>query len=85
MITNAADQSVSNPIIERIVAIWQQHDGAQVDTYEFPKELGLPHDIITPTRPGNRVDLVYPRLLELLGAPEEPTSEVDILDTAMTD
>ncbi len=73
MITNAADPSVKNPISERIVAIWREHGGAQIDAYEFSQELSLPHDLITPTRPGNRVDLVYPRLLELLGAPEQPT------------
>jgi pimeloyl-ACP methyl ester carboxylesterase/heat shock protein HslJ len=75
MITNAADPSVSNPINDLIVAIWREHGGAQVDTYEFPKDIDLPHDMITPTRPGNRVDLVYPKLFELLGAPAEPTIE----------
>jgi len=75
MITNAADPSVNNPINERMVAIWQEHAVVQVEAYEFPKELDLPHDLITPTRPDNRVDLVYPKLLELFEAPVEIGSQ----------
>lgn len=75
MITNAADSSVSNPLNKSIVEIWLEHDDTQVESYEFPQELKLPHDIISPTRPGNRVDLVYPKLLELLDAPEALTVE----------
>lgn len=71
MITNAADPSVNNPINDQIVAIWREHGGAQVQAYEFPAEMELPHDLITPTRPDNRVDLVYPKLFELLGVPAE--------------
>jgi pimeloyl-ACP methyl ester carboxylesterase len=71
LITNAADLSVNNHLNERIVSIWQEHPGMQVDAYEFTKEMDLPHDLITPTRRGNRVDLIYPILLDLFDAPAE--------------
>jgi pimeloyl-ACP methyl ester carboxylesterase len=59
MITNAADPSVNNPVNYQIVSIWREKKPEGVDFYEFPDELDLPHDIITPTRPGNRVELVH--------------------------
>ncbi len=66
VISNASDDSVSNPIIEEFIALWEAHGADLLTTYEFEKALGLPHDLITPTRPGNRVDLVYPVIHDLL-------------------
>jgi carboxylesterase len=68
MITNASDQSVNNAINQSMVSIWQDGGGGKIRNYVFPKELNLPHDLIAPTRNGSRVDVVYPKLLELLGA-----------------
>lgn len=76
MITNAADPSVNNPLNYQTFALWQEKRPSVVDSYEFPEQMELPHDLITPTRPGNRVDLVYPKLYELLGAPQKPITQV---------
>lgn len=65
MVTNDNDESVDNAINDRMTTLWRDHETGNVDEFVFEKELGLPHDIITPTRPGNRVDLVYPILIEL--------------------
>ncbi len=65
MVINDNDDSVDNNLNNRMTTLWSNHDVGNVGDYVFEKELGLPHDIITPTRPGNRVDLVYPVLLEL--------------------
>ncbi len=66
VIFNAADTSVNNPIIKEFIDLWETHGTNYVTTHEFEKALGLPHDLITPTRPGNRVDLVYPVIHDLL-------------------
>ena len=64
MVSNANDSSVSNPKIDQLVSIWRLN-GDQITHYQFPKDLGLAHDFITPTRDGFRADIVYPTLLEL--------------------
>jgi alpha-beta hydrolase superfamily lysophospholipase len=64
VVTNANDQSVNNALTGQIVAAWRQR-GAQVSTYEFPAELRLDHDLIDPGQPAQRIEIVYPRLIEL--------------------
>jgi pimeloyl-ACP methyl ester carboxylesterase len=64
MVSNANDGSVSNPRIEQLVSIWRLK-GDNITHYQFPKNLELAHDFITPTRDGFRAEIVYPALLEL--------------------
>ncbi len=71
VINNANDHSVNNQVTLDLVNIWREHENATVDVYVFEKELGLPHDIISVDRAASRPDIVYPVLLQLLGA--EPT------------
>jgi carboxylesterase len=66
VIYNAADSSVNNGIIEEFIELWEAHGAALLTTYEFERSLGLPHDLITSTRPGNRIDLAYPVIRDLL-------------------
>lgn len=65
VVTNANDLSVDNGAARRLVALWRAQ-GGHVETYEFPGHLGLPHDLIDPAQPGQRIDIVYPVLIELL-------------------
>jgi carboxylesterase len=64
MVSNANDVSVSNPKIDQLVYFWKSK-GDHITHYQFPKDLDLAHDFITPTRDGFRADIVYPTLLEL--------------------
>ena len=64
MVSNANDVSVSNQKIDQLVSIWRSK-GDRITHYQFPKDLGLAHDFITPTRNGFRADIVYPTLLDL--------------------
>ncbi len=66
VITNGAEPSVNNALTEQVVSSWRGH-GANLTTYEFPAALQLPHDLIDPSQPGQQIDVVYPRLLELVG------------------
>ena len=66
VITNANDESVNNGVVAEFEQMWEEHGDENLVLFQFDKSLGLPHDLITPTRPGARVDLVYPKLLELI-------------------
>lgn len=66
VVTNAADDHVKNSEIRDLAKAWRE-GGADVESYEFPRALGLPHDLIDPGRRDAKVDVVYPVLLGLLG------------------
>jgi carboxylesterase len=66
VITNANDESVNNEIVAEYEQLWLDHGEQFVRTYRFEKELGIPHDMITVDRPDNHIELVYPKLLELI-------------------
>lgn len=66
VITNANDESVNNSVVAEFEQMWKEHGEENLVVFQFEESLGLPHDLITPTRPGARVDLVYPKLLELI-------------------
>ncbi|MBX2998836.1 MAG: alpha/beta fold hydrolase [Caldilineaceae bacterium] len=65
VITNANDESMDNRGTYEVVEYWRQH-GATVQTYEFPQDLGLAHDLIDSDQPYQQIDLVYPILLGLI-------------------
>ncbi len=62
MVSNASDKSVNNRNIDQLVDLWVADGARQVTAYRFPKDPVLPHDLITPDRLDNRVDVVYPVL-----------------------
>ena len=66
VVTNANDNAVSYPLIQRVVSLWEQHGASRVRTYQFPAALRLGHDLIDPTQPDQRIDVVYPKLLEII-------------------
>jgi carboxylesterase len=66
VITNANDESVNNEVVAEFEQLWLEHGEQFLQTFQFTKELGVPHDMITISRPNNRIDIVYPKLLELI-------------------
>jgi carboxylesterase len=66
VVTNANDVSVDNAAAARVAARWQRLAPGRVTTYEFPRELGLDHDLLDPDQPNQQVDLVNDKLLELI-------------------
>jgi pimeloyl-ACP methyl ester carboxylesterase len=63
VVVNRADPAVNNVATFRVADAWRRH-GATVRSYEFPHELGLGHDIISPEQPYARTDLTYPVLID---------------------
>jgi pimeloyl-ACP methyl ester carboxylesterase len=66
VVTNDNDMAVSSQITRQLVAAWQSRGLQRVELYEFDRSEGLPHDLIDPNNPRQRVDLVYPILLDLI-------------------
>jgi carboxylesterase len=66
VITNANDGSVNNDVIAEFEGMWLEHGEQYLQTFQFDKDLELPHDLITVGRPDGNVDLVYPKLHELI-------------------
>ena len=65
-ITNANDGSVNNAVVTEFEQMWREHGEQFLQTFQFAKELELPHDLITVGRPDGDIDLVYPKLHDLI-------------------
>jgi len=67
VVVNLADPAVNNVATSRVVDAWRRH-GASLKAYEFPRELGLGHDIVSPEQPYARTDVTHPVLLDWITA-----------------
>jgi carboxylesterase len=72
VVTTASDIAVNNPLTARLVVNWRSFRPDGVSSYQFPREERVPHDFIDPHQPNQRVDLVYPRLIEMLETGRPP-------------
>ncbi len=69
VITNDNDDSVDNAATDAVVRDWQSHGAHDLRTFTFNANLKLGHDLIDPARPGQRTDIVYPQLIDLITHP----------------
>jgi len=65
VILNNNDTMVNNELTKNIASIWHAHK-ADLISYEFQANLKLAHDLIDPSKPNQRTEIVYPRLMELV-------------------
>lgn len=66
LVTVANDPAVTNPPIEALAAAWRQKAPGKIETFEFPADLGIGHDMIDPLQPYARLDIAYPPLIDRL-------------------
>jgi carboxylesterase len=70
VITNLNDPAVDNVVTGKVVALWRAHGAADVQTYQFPADLHLGHELTDVQDPHVNVAvvsaMVYPKLLELI-------------------
>ncbi len=66
LVSIGGDPAVSNHEIDRVARVWQARAPGVVSTYEFDRSYNFPHDIVTPESPRTRIDVVYPKLIELI-------------------
>ena len=71
-VTSAADIAANNAVASRLASIWRNSRPGVVETYEFPASEKVPHDFIDPGQSDQRVDIVYPRLIEMLETGKPP-------------
>ncbi len=71
-VTSASDIAASNAATSRLASQWQKSRPGAVETYEFPASEKVPHDFIDPGQSDHRVDIVYPRLIEMLETGKPP-------------
>ena len=50
---------------DRVAGEWSAR-GGNVTIYDFPANLNLYHDLISPEQSLQRIDIVYPKLIELI-------------------
>lgn len=72
IVTTASDLAANNDVTARFAANWRARRPGSVGTYEFPESDKVPHDFIDPSQSDQRVDLVYPRLVEMLETGKPP-------------
>jgi esterase/lipase len=72
MITSGFDAAIHLPTARKVAKEWQA-TGGDVIAYEFPKELKIWHDMIDPAQKGERTDIVYPALINLIDKGVVPT------------
>jgi len=66
IVSNAADPSMNNAIIQSLVRRWQKNGLRYCEMYEFDASHHLPHDLIGTKNPHQQVAFVYPILLDLI-------------------
>lgn len=66
VVTNLNDPGIDNVAVDKVTDLWRTRRAKDVQAYQFPKELGLGHDIIDVNDPQMDVGVVYPKLLELI-------------------
>ena len=63
VVFNRNDDSVNNDLTMDVVKNWQKQ-GANLQVREFDANLKLKHDLIDPNQDGQKIDVVYPQLIE---------------------
>lgn len=67
VVTSASDNAASSKATDALATAWKKFRPLDVSTYEFSAAEKVPHDFIDPDQPDQKTDMVYPRLLEILG------------------
>jgi len=71
VVTNLNEPDVDNVVTGKVVAQWRAHGAVDVQTYQFPVDLKLGHDLTDLQQPDHNAAavvsaVVYPKLLELI-------------------
>jgi hypothetical protein len=71
VVTNLNDPDLDNSVTDRVVELWRAHGARDVQTYQFPVELALGHELtdrhqLDQKTASTIAAVVYPKLLELI-------------------
>jgi pimeloyl-ACP methyl ester carboxylesterase len=65
-VTSAYDKAASNLVTNQLLTNWRSLRDNGVASFEFASDEQVPHDFIDPNQPNQRINLVYPKIIELL-------------------
>ncbi|MCC6455336.1 MAG: alpha/beta fold hydrolase [Caldilineaceae bacterium] len=60
LLLSDSDVAVHHGVVAQLAHDWQHHAPDRVTFQRFPAHLRIHHDMVDPTQPAQRVDLVYP-------------------------
>lgn len=66
MVLNKNDKAVNYDHCQKIVDNWKKHADGNVFQHTFAQELELDHDLIDPSSPRQKIDLVYPIIMKII-------------------
>jgi carboxylesterase len=65
VVMNDNDIAVDDRVTRDLIRVWKRKK-KKVETYTFPKNMKVAHDMIDPSQQFEKTSLVYPKLIELL-------------------
>ena len=77
ILITGTDKGAHNDLTNQLAAEWAAKNPGHVTIFEFPEKAGVPHDMVDPYQPEQKIRITYPRILELLGVPSAPPSACD--------
>jgi alpha-beta hydrolase superfamily lysophospholipase len=66
VVTVGGDPAVDNGAAEALVRAWRSRGADDVQSYEFPANLRLSHDVVDPEQVGGNPALTYPVLIDFI-------------------
>jgi esterase/lipase len=66
MVINDHDADVDGVYVQKVADEWKTKKGDAIHTYHFPDALGIVHDCISVENPKQKVDIVYPVLMDII-------------------
>lgn len=86
-VTNANDHVVDNTVTQEVIEYWRKSSADKpdrIEALEFEARLRLTHDLISSFQPDQKIDLVYPTLVQIvtraLGKPMPKPVEVQVIE-----
>ena len=63
---NPTDMAVNHAYAREIFQNWQKLGAANLQLHELDAKYGLEHDLIDPDQPTQKIDIVYPFIMDAL-------------------
>jgi pimeloyl-ACP methyl ester carboxylesterase len=69
LMTSKKDEAVSDLLAWELISLWRSKGLFRFTAVDFPKAMGIEHDMIDPAQKYQQTQIIYPILLNLLNSP----------------
>ena len=69
LVTSKTDEAVSDLLAWQLISLWRSKGLFRFTAVDFPKAMGIEHDMIDPAQKNQQTQIVYPILVNLLNSP----------------